>query len=159
MLAVTAVLLAGSSPGQPPQTIRISPAAAYGETAVKPVAPTINMDASAQAGSQWDSNDWQQWEAQVREVNAPADISVVQPLSIDVSAVDDSGLPLPNANVNVTWVLGGRQYEDQSTTGIFGTASVTRTIGTACSGKTCLVAVMVTGDNGLGCAYSTFTPK
>jgi len=160
VLVVTAALLSLNMSEPSSQTLHIgTPAAAYGETAGGWRSTESSADASADAGTEWGESDWGQWEAQVREVQAPVDVAAGRPLRIDVNAVDPGGLPLSNARVEVTWVLSGHEYEDVATTGIFGNASVTRTIGSAYSGKRCVVAVAVEGDKGWGCAYSAFSPK
>jgi len=158
-LVVTAALLSLNVPQQSSQTLRFgTPAAAYGDTVGASLVSTVSVDASAAADTGWDQSDWSQWEAQVPEVPAPAGIAAGKPLRVEVSAVDSSGLPLSNARVEVTWVLPGYQYDDVCWTGVFGTASVTRTIDSACCSKRCVVAVTVTGDDGAGYAYSAFTP-
>jgi hypothetical protein len=159
VLIVTAALLSLNLHCQSSQTLRFgAPAAAYGDTAGASLASTVSVEASANADSGWDESDWSQWEAQVREVPAPAGIAVGKPLQVDVSAVDSAGRPLSGARVEVTWVLPGREYDDVCWTGVFGNASVTRTIDNACCGKRCVVAVRVIGDDGTGCAYSAFSP-
>jgi len=158
-LVVTAALLSLNAPQQSSQTLRFgAPAAAYGDTVGASQVSTLSVEASADADTEWDQSDWSQWEAQVPQVPAPAGIAVGRSLRVEVSAVDSAGLPLSNARVDVTWVLPGHEYEDVCWTGVFGTASVTRTIDSACCGKRCVVAVTVTGDDGTGCAYSAFTP-
>jgi hypothetical protein len=160
LTVLTIALLPFSWASQPTHKIRVGAvASAYGATGVKQVAAKPTSDTVAVAEVMWDDSDWRAWEAQVQEVHAPPDIVAGEPLRVEVHAVDANGQPLANARVEITWILPGRQYKDTCETGFFGEASVTRTIGTACSGKRCVIAVAITGDRGLACAYSAFKPK
>jgi hypothetical protein len=160
LAALTVALLPFSWASQPTHEIHIGAvASAYGATGAKPVVAKPTSDTVAVAEVMWDDSDWRAWEAQVQEIHAPPDIAAGEPLRVEVHAVDANGQPLSNARVEITWILPGRQYKDTCVTGFFGDASVTRTIGTACGGKRCVIAVTVTGDRGLACAYSAFKPK
>jgi hypothetical protein len=123
-------------------------------------APTSTAGSSGNSGSPWDAEDWAQWEAQVQNVVAPPGIQSGEPLEIDIRALDSSGHDLPNALVEVTWLLPEGQFQDTCRPNLFGVAAVKRTLGKSCQGRRCVVAVRVTQDGQwMGAAYSAFAPK
>jgi hypothetical protein len=134
-------------------------AVAYGDTTTRLADSSATTATLAIVDSVWDATDRRGWEGQVREVKAPADITAGQPLRVEVRALDPNGQLIPNARVEITWVLPDRRYRDTGTTGPFGQLSSTRTLGASCCRKRCVVAVAVTGDRGAGYAFSAFEPK
>jgi len=171
-LLVVAIAYAASF-SQPVTTLTMGPGAAtsvaFADTGVSSQtsgSATQPLDASAApsesaASTQcvWDAQDWHDWELEVPRVPAPPGITAGQPLRVAVRALGPNGQPLQGAYVEITWVCPGHQFQDAITTGMFGDASVTRTLGLACRGRRCVVAVTVSENDLQGSAYSAFVPK
>jgi hypothetical protein len=146
-----------SAPAGTPAELGSSPA--FASVAVAQAAPTASGSTTSSVDSAWTSQDWLEWEAQVPRVPAPRGISAGEPLRVEVVAVGSAGWGVPDASVEITWILPDGQFQDDCTTGLFGHAVATRTLDASCRGKRCVVAVSVTRDGKSGQAYSAFVPN
>jgi hypothetical protein len=170
VLLLAAALIPAANTGQPARTLAFgTPSVAFADTGAAPrmgrsvpstpVALITEPAAAADSEDAWGAEDWREWEAQVQRVQAPPDITAGEPLQVDVRAVGPSGQTMSNALVEITWILPDGQFQDTCSTGVFGQASATRTLGADCRGKRCVVAVTVTQDGRWSGAYSAFAPK
>jgi hypothetical protein len=158
VLAILLVPISGM-----PQPVRTFPvvveAVALGDTHTAPHPSVTATTAAALGDALSDVAAWRALVSKVRQVQAPSDIAADQPLTVEVHAIDADGYALTNAQVKVTWILPDGQYRDTRAGGSFGQADVTRTLGSTCRGKSCVVVVAVNGDQGWACACSEFKPR
>lgn len=168
-LFIVFALFCSAGLGRPVHTLTMSPpteassgsgtAPSLATVALAQDAPSQVASESSPSGDTWTSEDWREWEAQVPRVAAPPDVAAGEPLRVEVVALGSTGCGMPDASVEITWILPNGQFQDDVTTGMFGQAVATRTLASSCRGKRCVVAVSVSRDGAYAQAYSVFVPN